>query len=94
MAYLPAGRFVVSETLKLTGSDYYVRMAGDVNSPLFKDYERMQKIVKLVDTNGKADVYSLAVVAFECLAGRKPFVADTPVGTAIATCLVRVPRRW
>ena len=38
-----------------------------------------------------SDVYSLAVVAFECLAGRKPFVADTPVGTAIAHVRNPVP---
>ena len=38
-----------------------------------------------------SDVYSLAVVAFECLAGRKPFVADTPVGTAIAHLRNPVP---
>jgi hypothetical protein len=28
-------------------------MVGDLNSPVFKDYERMQNIVKLIDTNGK-----------------------------------------
>jgi eukaryotic-like serine/threonine-protein kinase len=38
-----------------------------------------------------SDVYSLAVVAFECLAGRKPFVADTPVATAIAHLRNPVP---
>ena len=38
-----------------------------------------------------SDVYSLGVVAFECLVGRKPFTADTPVGTAIAHLREPVP---
>ncbi|MEA2733859.1 MAG: hypothetical protein QOE14_310 [Humisphaera sp.] len=36
------------------GTDgYIVRMAGDANSPIFKDYDRFSKVVKLIDTNGK-----------------------------------------
>jgi serine/threonine protein kinase len=38
-----------------------------------------------------SDVYSLAVVAYECLAGRKPYVADSPVATAIAHVRNPVP---
>ncbi len=38
-----------------------------------------------------SDVYSLAAVAFECLAGRRPYVADSPVATALAHLREPVP---
>ncbi|NYD39961.1 protein kinase domain-containing protein [Nocardioides panaciterrulae] len=38
-----------------------------------------------------SDVYALGVVAFECLAGRRPFVADSPVATALAHLREPVP---
>jgi serine/threonine-protein kinase len=38
------------------------------------------------------DIYSLGVVAYECLAGRPPFTADTPIALALAHVNERPPR--
>ena len=38
-----------------------------------------------------SDVYALGVVLFECLSGRRPFVADTPIATALAHIQQDVP---
>jgi hypothetical protein len=47
------GAMVRLVEVRKMGDEYYVRFAGDANSPIFKDYERMQNIAKLIDTNGK-----------------------------------------
>jgi serine/threonine-protein kinase len=38
-----------------------------------------------------SDVYSLGVVLFECLAGRRPYVAESPVATALAHIREPIP---
>ncbi len=38
-----------------------------------------------------SDVYALGAVAFECLAGRRPYVAETPMATALAHLREPVP---
>jgi serine/threonine protein kinase len=43
-----------------------------------------------------SDIYSLAVVAYELLTGRRPFLADTPIEVArqMAYDEAPPPRRW
>ena len=43
------------------------------------------------DVDGRADVYSLACVLFECLAGEPPFRRETPVATLVAHAHERPP---
>ncbi|CAA9404172.1 serine/threonine-protein kinase [uncultured Nocardioides sp.] len=43
------------------------------------------------DATPASDVYSLGVVAYECLTGHRPYVADTPVATALAHLHQPVP---
>jgi serine/threonine-protein kinase len=43
------------------------------------------------EVDGRADVYSLGCVLFECLAGRPPFRRDTPVATLVAHAHEPVP---
>ena len=48
------GTLVRLVQLQKQGSNaYYARMAGDANSPVFRDYERFSKVVALIDANGK-----------------------------------------
>src|SRR5262245_18833559 len=49
------------------------------------------EIVEGADVDGRADVYSLGCVLFECLVGEPPFRRETPVATLVAHAHEPVP---
>jgi len=92
----PANLLVTRErTLKIT--DFGIARAADgvaltqtgmvMGTPQYISPEQAQGLA----AGPESDVYSLGVVAFECLAGRRPFVAETAVATALAHLRDPVP---
>lgn len=83
-------------TVKVT--DFGIAKAGDGGSDLTRTglvlgtpkYLSPEQ-VKGVESDHRADLYSLGVVLFEMLAGRPPFVGDTDMAVAMAHVNARIP---
>ena len=59
------------------------RTGSTVGTPYYMSLEQLRNSSNV---DARADIYSLGVVLYECLAGRKPFVADTIGDLVYALC--------
>ena len=83
------GNLLVTEHGQVKVTDFGVARAADtvpltatghiVGTPHYLSPEQAQGS----SATPASDVYSLGIVLYECLAGRKPFVGDSPVATAL-----------
>lgn len=72
---------LAQETADLTGS-------GVVGTPAYMSPEQIHGEKQL---DGRSDIYTLGIILFESLTGRKPFPAETPVKQMMAHVLDPVP---
>ena len=61
------------ETLNLTGTGV------GIGTPEYMSPEQVRNL----DVDFRSDIYSLGVIFYEMITGRKPFKADTPLAVAI-----------
>jgi serine/threonine protein kinase len=79
---------------KLTGSDALAEgeqltaQGSVVGTP---GYIAPEVAIRGVTTDPRSDLYALGVVWYECLAGRRPFLASTPTALLMAHALQPVP---
>lgn len=66
----------------------HTRTGEFLGSPIYSSPEQLQASKAL---DHRADIWSLGVLAFECMVGRPPFVSDTLAGLVLAICMSPLP---
>jgi serine/threonine protein kinase/Flp pilus assembly protein TadD len=79
--------FGIAKAVTAAASDNLTQTGATVGTPAYMSPEQASGVV---DLDGRSDVYSLACVIFEMLAGRTPFVGPT-AQSIIAQCFTNPP---
>jgi serine/threonine protein kinase len=85
----PDGRVKITDfgIARATDSVQYTQTGQIVGTPHYLSPEQARG----ESATSASDVYALGVVLFECLNGSRPFVADSPIATALAHIRDEVP---
>ncbi len=76
---------------RVVGARELTRRGSTVGTP---HYSAPEQARGEVDIDGRADIFSVGAVLFECLTGRTPFSGKDPQEVLTNVCLTPVPRVW